>query len=143
MFVFLKFWQLPPRKQILYIEVTLWLALARVALLTLPFRYVARIIGKHMQTLDMEYDLITMRTVVDVVRAINTMSNHLPWQCKCLVQAICAKIVLQRKQIQTTLFLGLAKNDIDNLVAHAWLRAGSQVVLGGPVDRYTVVSAFT
>ena len=75
--------------------------------------------------------------------AVVTMSHHLPWECKCLVQAIAGKKMLQRRRIGSTLYLGVAKEGENALVAHAWLRSGSMILTGARGrDRFAVVSTF-
>jgi hypothetical protein len=59
-----------------------------------------------------------------------------------LVQALAAKIMLTRRGICSTLYLGAAKAG-EGLAAHAWLRSGSVIVTGGPGrERFTVISTF-
>lgn len=82
-------------------------------------------------------------TVIFVSRTIRTMSRHLPWECKCLAQAISGKMMLRRRQIPSTLYLGVAKKEDGDLNAHAWLRAGDIIILGGGgLKRFAVVSTF-
>ncbi len=68
---------------------------------------------------------------------------HLPWECKCLAQAISGKMMLRRRQTPSTLYLGVAKKEDGDLNAHAWLRAGESIILGGGgLERFAVVSTF-
>ena len=83
------------------------------------------------------------QAALSIARAILTMSRHLPWECKCLVQAISGKMMLGRKRIPSTLYLGVAKEGNGDLNAHAWLRAGDIIILGGGgLERFAVVSTF-
>ena len=60
------------------------------------------------------------------------MSSHLPRECKCLAQAISGKRML-----------GVSKKEDGDLNAHAWLRAGDIIILGGGgLERFAVVSTF-
>ncbi|MBT8342095.1 MAG: lasso peptide biosynthesis B2 protein, partial [Desulfatitalea sp.] len=75
--------------------------------------------------------------------AIRAASRYAPWRCLCLEQAMTAKALLHRKGLQSTLYLGLTRDDAGALQAHAWLRCGSVVLTGGrDMARYTVVSTF-
>lgn len=76
--------------------------------------------------------------------AIRAVSGRTPWESKCLVQAITGKVMLRRKRIHNTLYLGVAKDGDNKMQAHAWLRVGGQVLTGGGfVDNsYTVVAMF-
>ena len=139
----IKFLKKPAPEQALYVEATFWLGLSRLAILTVPFRWIAPCLGTHMAGSD-ENDLAAGReSVRSVSRAIRTMSRHLPWECKCLAQAISGKIMLRRRRIPSTLYLGVAKKEDGDLNAHAWLRAGDVILLGGGgLERFGVVSTF-
>jgi len=83
------------------------------------------------------------KTEVSVSRAILTMSRHLPWESKCLVQAISGKMMLRRRQIPSTLYLGVAKKEDGDLNAHAWIRCGDRILTGARGHRqFTVVASF-
>ena len=127
----IKFLKKPAREQALYLEVTFWLGISRLAILMVPFRWVAPCLGTHMASSDENDAAAGHEAVRSVSRAIRTMSRHLPWECKCLAQAISGKMMLRRKQIPSTLYLGVAKKEDGDLNAHAWLCAGDIILLGG------------
>ncbi len=75
--------------------------------------------------------------------AITTMSRQVLWKSVCLDQAVAGKIMLWRRGIHSTLYLGLAKKDDDELLAHAWLRSGEIILTGWrEKDNYAVVATF-
>lgn len=75
-----------------------------------------------------------------VQQATATMSKYTPWESMCLVQALAAKKHLQKMGIESTLYLGTAKQEKGSLQAHAWLRSGSMYVTGEEVkDQFTQV----
>lgn len=52
-------------------------------------------------------------------------------------------MMLRRRQIPSTLYLGVAKKEDGDLNAHAWLRTGDAIILGGGgLERFSVVSTF-
>jgi hypothetical protein len=138
-----KFFRRSWRDRLLLIEAALWLGLAWLAIAALPFRWLAPYLGQQQwesPTMDVpdphEY-------VQRISRAVLTMSEHAPWQSTCLPQAIAAKMMLQRRGICSTLYLGVAKDSEEGLVAHAWLRSGATILTGEPGwERFTVVSTF-
>jgi len=138
-----KYFRKPVSEQGLYLEAGCLLGASRLAILILPFRWIAPFLGRHMASSDENDKHGEKQTVISVARAILTMSRHLPWESKCLVQAISGKMMLGRRQIPSTLYLGVAKEENGDLNAHAWLRAGDIILLGGGgLDRFTVVSTF-
>lgn len=114
------------------------LALARVAVIALPFRVLARRLGvRHAETpANVSVDPASGR----VAWAIAAAARRAPWRSECLEQAIAAKAMLRRRRIASTLYLGVAR---DPFAAHAWLRVGDTNVTGGrDVSRYAVVASF-
>ena len=137
-----KYFSKPLSEKTLYLETTVWLAISRLAILIVPFRWIAPFLGTHMANFDADKNG-DRKTVISVSRAVRTMTRHLPWECKCLAQAISGKMMLRRRQIPSTLYLGVAKKEDGDLSAHAWLRSGDTVILGGDgLERFAVVSTF-
>ncbi|MBW7458870.1 lasso peptide biosynthesis B2 protein, partial [Paenibacillus sepulcri] len=74
---------------------------------------------------------------------INTVSRHTPWESKCLVRAIAGMKMLERRRIDSTLYMGTAKDKTGQLIAHAWLRSGPVYITGAEVmNRFIVVQKF-
>ena len=138
-----RFLRLSSSDRRLFVEAAIWLGVARLALLMVPFRWITPFLGRHMaespQTTESEHKEIVER----ISRVVQTASRHMPWECKCLTQAIACKSMLKRRGLRTTLYLGVAKGSEENLKAHAWLRTGDLIVTGArDMDRFIVVSTF-
>ena len=71
-----------------------------------------------------------------VAWVIPRVAARLPWRADCLVQALAARRWLDRKGIATTLVLGARPGDVTGVHAHAWLRHGERVIIGGEVDDF-------
>jgi len=139
----MKFCRTPLAEQLFYSEVIFWLALSRIVILTLPFKWIVPLLGQHMASTNEASSKITRQKSIRIARAIRTISEHMPWECKCLVQAMSGKIMLGNRKIATTLYLGVSKKENGDLNAHAWLRMGKFVILGGGgLERFAVVSTF-
>jgi hypothetical protein len=125
-------------------EACLWLAVARLAVLMLPFRWIAPRLGRQMEELpEGKAAPEQLEQARRVSWAVLAMSRLTPWQSACLAQAIAAKRLLQVRGVPSTLYMGLAKDESATLQAHAWLRCGDFVVTGGQArERYTVVATF-
>jgi len=64
--------------------------------------------------------------------AIHIISPFTPWTSNCFPQALCAKILLRRAGISSTLYMGAVfKPEGAALKGHAWLRCGPYYVTGG------------
>lgn len=126
----------------LLLEATLWLGVARLGLLLVPFRRMAPWLGAHMAQTVEHVTAREAALAADVGWAVQAMARRTPWQSACLAQAISAKAMLRRRGVPSTLYLGLARDEEGTLTAHAWLRCGALVVTGGDHDDYTVMSSF-
>ncbi len=139
----MKFCRKPLAEQLFYSEVIFWLALSRIVILTVPFKWIAPVLGEHMASTNEISSKRTRQKAIRISRAIRTISDHMPWECKCLVQAMTGKIMLRNKNVSTTLYLGVSKKENGDLNAHAWLRMGEFVILGGgELEQFAVVSTF-
>ncbi|WP_425436282.1 lasso peptide biosynthesis B2 protein [Paenibacillus rigui] len=130
------------KTMLLFIEAFGYLAWGRV-LISVPFAKVAPSLGAAMQeTSEARYepDIAVLTRVHDAIRIA---SRHTPWDSKCLVRAIAALKMLERRQIESTLYLGIARDDSRQMIAHAWLRSGPFYITGAEeMSRFEVVGTF-
>ncbi|WP_459866113.1 lasso peptide biosynthesis B2 protein [Endothiovibrio diazotrophicus] len=126
----------------LLLEAAGWLAISRLAVRWLPFRWIAPRLGRHMAATPDTAEGEDEALLRQVAWAVAAAARHVPWEAVCLPRAMAAKAMLRRRGVASTLYLGVAGGT--EMAAHAWLRAGSRVVTGdGSLGRYTVVSRFT
>ncbi len=127
----------------LLLETLLWLGLARLALLTVPFKWIAPLLGRQMAETGPDLGSCPEEAVLRVGWAVRGVARRTPWESACLAQAIAAGRMLQRRGIPNTLYLGMAKGETGEWQAHAWLRCGPHILTGGPGhERFAVVSTF-
>ncbi|HEX8173429.1 MAG TPA: lasso peptide biosynthesis B2 protein [Thermoanaerobaculia bacterium] len=125
----------------LFLEAALRLFVARIFVVALPFRILSRRLGAHMSESPREvaHDALARR----VRWAIAAVSRRAPWRCKCLEQAIAAKMMLRARGAANTLYMGVARAGGGHVDAHAWLRCGDFFVTGGDGSvQYSVVATF-
>lgn len=130
------------RMQLLLLEALFYLGWARILVL-MPFSKVAPTLGTPMHetsAIQVETNRIALRRVAS---AIDLMSKYTLWDSKCLVRAIAGMKMLNRRQIESTLYLGTAKDESMKMIAHAWLRSGLFYVTGKEgMEKFTVVGKF-
>jgi hypothetical protein len=109
-----------------------------------PFQKVSPSLGEHMkETPYAGYTEQELSLVRQISRAVHTMSRVTWWESQCLVKAVAAMKMLERRGIPSTLYLGSGRDDKGMMVAHAWLRCGSYIVTGREGhERYAVVGIF-
>lgn len=127
----------------LFLETFFLLGMARF-LIALPFSRISPFLGKYMDEtpLDSNLSSVQIQQVKNIRHAIDVISKYTFWESKCLVKAITAMIMLKKRGIESTLYLGTAKEK-GELTAHAWLRSGDFYVTGSDVmKKFTVVAKF-
>jgi len=135
--------RLPRRDQLLLAEALLFLGLARFGTVFVPFRRFARLLGCPRAESAVELTPAQLTHARRIRWAVVIISRHTIWHSSCLVQAIAAQLMLKRRRIPSTLYLGVAKNDDQDLIAHAWVRSGHAILTGAPDHgQFTVVSTF-
>ena len=130
----------------LLLEAFLLLGVARLGVLILPFRWLAKSLGGHMQQTDAQLPSADLQLARMVGAAVQSAANYTPWESVCLPQAVAAKWMIKRRRIAGTLYLGVMKDETspEKLAAHAWLRCGHIILTGAKGHRqYTVVSTFS
>ena len=125
------------------IEALLWLGLARLAIMALPFRWIAPRLGQHMAESAPTGAPAQANRLRRIAWAITVVGRRTPWESDCLAQALAGKMMLRRRGYQSTLYLGVTRNGDEGLDAHAWLRSGDLILTGvHGKERFTVVSTF-
>lgn len=130
--------------RLLALETVFILGFSRLAVILLPFRWIAHFLGevnKETPTRTTSFDQIVLR----IGKIIKLAASHTPWKSNCLAQAIAGKIMLARRHIPSTLYLGVAKEKTHpaGMSAHAWLRCGNRVIIGDQNrQEFTIVGRF-
>lgn len=139
----IKFLKLKTEYKLLLTEALLLLGFSRFILLTMEFKKIAPHLGPHMKEPSDDADVVRLSEAKKVGWAVNAMSKHTFWESKCLAQAITAKIMLNRRKIKSTLYLGVAKDENGKMIAHAWVKSCGIILTGANgMKKFTVVSIF-
>lgn len=131
------------KTKFLLIEALYYLGWARM-MINKPFSSFSHLLGTMALETQKYENKNQVSSLKNVYQAIRIMSKHTFWESKCLVQAIAGMKMLERRKIDSTLYLGTAKDkDSGKMIAHAWLRSGSFYVTGKEgMERFTVVAKF-
>jgi hypothetical protein len=139
----IKFIRLNGFERRLFVEAFIWLGIARLTILIVPFRRLAPYLGRHMVESDETVSPRNDDLRTKAAWALQTAAHYTPWESKCLVQAVAGKTMLKLRGVPSTLYLGLAKKENRELNAHAWLRSGDIILTGARgMGHYTVVATF-
>lgn len=121
----------PPHRKHLLWEALFSLALARAAMACLPFRRIAAWMGTPGGQTPSNATQEALRAAEEIGWAVSALGPRVPWDGRCLAQALAANYMLRRRGMEATVTFGVNKNPSGDLIAHAWLRFGSAYITGG------------
>jgi hypothetical protein len=116
------------------LHAVVWLALARIMLLVLPFRMLA-------ERLSAEHDAVADNPDPELLKrvgyAIQLAANNVPWRSDCFPQCIAGWMLLKHHGYNSTIHLGVERVDDNEIAGHAWLTCRRILVTNGEdLDRY-------
>ncbi|WP_396953708.1 lasso peptide biosynthesis B2 protein [Neobacillus mesonae] len=130
------------KTKLMLLEAFLFLGLANI-FKKMPFHKIVPKLGRSMDETSFSSGNTDIKILKSVSQAVHIMSRHTFWESKCLVKAIAAMKMLERRKIESTLYLGTGKDDSGKMTAHAWLRSGPYYITGADgMEKFTVVGKF-
>jgi len=134
------------RRRALIAEAAALLLVLRLALLLVPFPWLARRLGAFLAPADPRVAAACAATTAEAARlarevgwAVTRGAAHAPFEAVCLSQAMAARIMLKRRGVASVMRFGAAlapgRPPGRPLVTHAWLDAAGVKVTGYPAAR--------
>ena len=117
-------------ERLMIFEAVLMLAAARLLVLTVPFRVLARWLARAPDKGACDDTLPSQ-----VRRAVTIAARNVPWNAVCLPQAMAAKAMLARRGHGSAFHLGARLDAEGRVVGHAWLAVGDTIVVGAAGSR--------
>ncbi|WP_052181146.1 lasso peptide biosynthesis B2 protein [Alistipes sp. ZOR0009] len=115
-----KFWEVPLNQKTLVAEAICFLLASKLLLLIFPFRICKQIFRKN-ERLDRQP---SPQTLKDIRTAVERANKIAIWKNVCLVKSFAARLMLQRRGIPSSIYLGVNITNETKLAAHAWLISG-------------------
>jgi hypothetical protein len=125
----------------LYLQTLILSAINRMRVLIIPIKRLQRSMGVYNQESAKEESEERYRRASLVAYVVNRVCDRTPWKSRCLVKALTAQYLLKKKNIPSTLYLGVGK-DGERMTAHAWLRTGRYYITGGSGEGLALVAKF-
>lgn len=129
----------------MFFEALLLLGVMRAAILFVPFRKIAAMMGLVQGAQPVEHEVLSSSCTEGISWAIRAAAARTPWESACLVRALTGMAMLSRRRIKATLYLGVAKDEsgAETMKAHAWLSCGDNILVGAAgYEEYAVISAY-
>jgi len=120
-----------PRRRLLE-EALIALLIARWAVFFLPFRRIAAWLGTPGTETPSTATAEEICSAQEIGFAVSVVARRVPWDGRCLVQALAATGMLRRRGLEGTVSIGVCQGETAEFDAHAWLRMGPCIVTGGP-----------
>jgi hypothetical protein len=124
--------RIPGSRRRLLGEALIALLIARGAMAFLSFRRIAAWLGTPGTESSATATAEEICTAQEVSWAVGVVARRVPWDGRCLTQALAAMGMLRRRGLEGTVCFGACQSESAGFDAHAWLRLGSCVVTGGP-----------
>jgi|GEM_PF-224566 len=133
----------PASEWCLLIEAIGILIWSKIQLYTTPFSRLAEDLGTQQAETLKQVSEAQRALTSKISWAVQTGARYIPFRLVCLPQAMAANVMLSRRGIDSTLYLGVKIDKANALTAHAWLRTGLKWVTGGAARRgQSVVACF-
>lgn len=141
------FLRMGPEKHLWVAAFTLGSLVAWVAIRALRMKRLGAFLGEHQPTngLSVLATEAQRAKAWEIGQVMAAVGRNVPWECKCLAEALCVKWMLDRYRIPSVTFLGayLAPEDAKGMKAHAWLAVERKIVIGGRLSPlYKVTAVF-
>ena len=132
------------RERMVLLEAVFFLGAARALIKILPFRRVRKLITGREQAEGGPSSAESLERVERVGRMIRAASRRLPWQCLCLTQALAGKLMLARRGIESTVYIGVKKDPSKEVLeSHAWLKWQDRCITGARGhENFTIMTDF-
>lgn len=137
-----KFLALRLSEKFIFLEAFGLLAFSKIAVRIIPFRKMAA----HLGDINKAAGLLSatqMKEALGVRHIIFMTSANVPWKSVCLDQALTAMMMLNRRKLPNTLYLGVKIDEAKRKIeAHAWVKCNDKILVGGPQSKEFKVVAF-
>lgn len=130
----------------LFLEAWIFLCLARVILIFVPFKKVVKLLGNNA---NLENETMTLpkntSNQIKIQLSISRGCKYSFWRTMCFEQALAAKMMLKRRNIYSRIYFGVKKSNLESnkMQAHAWLDSEGVTLTGNQgKESFTIVGIF-
>lgn len=120
-----KFTDISGKEKCLFTEALILEIWVGLLLIVIPFRWIPRLFGGTQSSVSSP-----QAAVIALIRdAIGRAARVHPFKNKCLISSLAARCMLRRRNIESHLSLGVAKNNAGRTIAHAWISVGDDEIV--------------
>lgn len=136
------FFRLNNQKKKLLIEAYIYILIAFVFIRITSFKNYS-LLFKKKEAISNTYSTEKINLLKkEIYSAIKIAAKYTPWKSICYDQSIAAKIMLNKRNIENTLYIGTGIED-NEYIFHAWVESQGYIVAGrGEINQFTIIAQF-
>ncbi len=136
-----KWMRLASEEKSLMAEIVFFLMLSKFMMKCLPFKVIAHILKEKKRY---RKKAISSEAFLDQLpKSMEKAVWGISFFKKCLTQALAAKMMLNRRGIESVVYFGVFRDENNHFQAHAWITSGTLLIPNRPcVDQFRVIKRF-
>ncbi|AFZ02150.1 lasso peptide biosynthesis B2 protein [Calothrix sp. PCC 6303] len=127
------FLRMRSRDRILLLMTFILMGTIRLGLWLLPFRVLIKLHTKTMHLLQ-KVPNSTQVSLAHIIAYVNLSTRYMPGGAKCLARALTTQVLMHRYNHLGELRIGVSKNTVGSIEAHAWIEHQGQIIIGNLED---------
>jgi hypothetical protein len=132
------------QQPLLTLEAIFFVTLCSILIFFVPFRRLAPLLGNIHTEMPLDESMKKKRAPLIIHQRVMAVSKLTPWKSECFVRASAIAMMLRRRGYGYTIYLGVARDEQQKMIAHAWIRCGARWLSGsGKRKQFTVVATFS
>lgn len=124
------FKNIPKEVKLIFAEALITSAWVKLSLIFFPFKRVMGWLGSANIESDTQPNEQTIHTRKNIRAALQLCKKYALWPTECYTLSLTGKILLKRRKINGTLYIGFIKSEEGKYKGHAWLRSADTYICG-------------
>lgn len=124
---------MPGSNKLLFAEALVTSAYVHFALSFLPFKVIKSWMGKPNIQQQADLSPAQLLQIKKTHHTLKLCNKYAFWKTECYTMALTGKILLRRRHIPSTIYIGWKKND-GKYEGHAWLKTANDAIIAGNMD---------
>lgn len=121
---------LPFKTKLLFIEALVTSGWVKMCLTFFPFNRVMKWLGTVNTESVTGHQEQTLAVRREIKSAIDLCRKYAPWRTECYTMSLTGRIMLNRRNLSNTIYIGFKKDGAGKYMGHAWLRANDLYISG-------------
>jgi len=115
---------------LLLLEAVVISAWVKLCLTFFPFNRVMGWLGSQQTESSKEEEEQTLALRREIKSALSLCKKYAPWPTECYTMSLTGKLMLRRRHLNSTLYIGFKRDKSGLFLGHAWLRANDLYISG-------------